>query len=216
MTSRSNKMANPELNSNGKLYKTFSLRLLNSYKKSSMQEVQEMLKSKFNRIHTSLKKRRTSSAQEIFLNPANSLNPTFYVPTPLKNESMSHSVHDFSPHSCPCYASEGCARNRSTGCENGYRNINGYNCTRKEYGNFNGCTACKTNNCEPISFKRLVYEPSIRKVSFNRDESIKYPVEEPEPDYDQDDEPETTEEKIFTSARRWSVADNANYRKLFR
>lgn len=216
MTSRSNKKANAELNNNGKLYKTFSLRLLNSYKKSSMQEVQEMLKSKFNRIHTSLKKRRTSSAQEIFSNPENPQNPTFYVPTPLKNESMSHSVHDFSPHSFPCYASEGSARNKSTGCENGYRNINGYNCTRRENGNFNGCTACKTNNSEPISFKRLVYEPSIRKVSFNRNESIKYPVEEPEPDYDQDDEPETTEEKKFTSARRWSVADNANYRKLFR
>ncbi|GLV43022.1 arc [Carabus blaptoides fortunei] len=216
MTSRSTKKANAELNNNGKLYKTFSLRLLNSYKKSSIQEVQEMLKSKFNRIHTGLKKRKTSSAQEIFSNPANQQNPTFYVPTPLKNESMPHSVDDFGPHSFPCYESEGSTRNRSTGCENGYRNINGYNCTRRGNGDLNGWTACKTNNCEPISFKRLVYEPSIRKFSFNRYESLKYPVEEPEPDYDQDDETETTEEKKCTSARRWSVADNPNYRRLFR
>lgn len=55
-----------------------SLRLPNAKKGS----VQEVLRSKLNRIHVGLRKRRALSVQEVFSSPTHE-QPTFYVPSPV-------------------------------------------------------------------------------------------------------------------------------------
>ncbi|XP_022908148.1 uncharacterized protein [Onthophagus taurus] len=56
-----------------------SLRIPNSTKKSSVQEV---IRSKLNRIHVGLRKRRAVSVHEVFNSPTHDQQPTFYVPSP--------------------------------------------------------------------------------------------------------------------------------------
>lgn len=209
MSTRTNGKANAEVNNNGKLYKTFSMRLLNSYKKSSMQEVQEMLKTKFTRLHSGLKKRRTVSVQEMFTN-SNSKHPIFYVPSPLpQNGASGELIDEFGSKSLPFTDSETNGLMKNEFC-NGYRSIN---CSRKYDGWF------EFNKPEnDTNFKRFFRESNsntpVRKFSFNRFESMTCPVEEPEPDYDLD-EPSGAEKKVVPP-RRWSVAENPNYRRLFR
>ena len=56
-----------------------SLRIPNSTKKASVQDV---IRSKLNRIHVGLRKRRALSVQEVFSSPTCDQPPTFYVPSP--------------------------------------------------------------------------------------------------------------------------------------
>lgn len=197
MSSKTNSDVN-----NDKLHKTFSMRLLNSYKKSSMQEVQEMLKTKFTRFHTGLKKRRTSSVQEMFLHHnSNSKHPIFYVPNPLNDGSICDSTEEFGPKSLPFVDNSG--KNFDFGS---YRSIN---CSRKYHGWFE----LHKPESEPEHFKRVIREPANRKFNFNRYGASSCPVEEPEPDYDIE---EPLQEEKKSSRRRWSVADHPNYRRLFR
>ncbi|XP_055594507.1 pro-interleukin-16-like [Uranotaenia lowii] len=69
-----------------KNFKSASMRLPGQ--KSSINEVQQLLRSKFNRIHAGLRKRRALSVQEVFQMPAQTTpsKPTFYVPSPLIGE----------------------------------------------------------------------------------------------------------------------------------
>ncbi|XP_058067266.1 PDZ domain-containing protein 2-like [Anopheles bellator] len=86
-----------------KTFKSASMRLPGQ--KSSIHEVQQLLRSKFNRIHAGLRKRRALSVQEVFQVPpvtpvtpipgADPLvtptsKPTFYVPSPLVSERSPH------------------------------------------------------------------------------------------------------------------------------
>lgn len=58
---------------------TSSLRIPNTTKKSSVQDV---LRAKLNQIHIGIRKRRALSVQEFFHNPSQEKPPTFYVPSP--------------------------------------------------------------------------------------------------------------------------------------
>lgn len=60
-----------------KTFKSASMRLPGQ--KSSIQEVQQLLRNKFNRLHAGLRKRRALSVQEVFQTPQPS---QFYVPSP--------------------------------------------------------------------------------------------------------------------------------------
>nr|XP_029730808.1 pro-interleukin-16-like isoform X1 [Aedes albopictus] len=73
-----------------KNFKSASMRLPGQ--KSSINEVQQLLRSKFNRIHAGLRKRRALSVQEVFQMPAQTTptKPTFYVPSPLVGERHPH------------------------------------------------------------------------------------------------------------------------------
>ncbi|XP_053683434.1 uncharacterized protein LOC128733694 [Sabethes cyaneus] len=73
-----------------KNFKSASMRLPGQ--KSSINEVQQLLRSKFNRIHAGLRKRRALSVQEVFQMPsqATPTKPTFYVPSPLVGERIPH------------------------------------------------------------------------------------------------------------------------------
>lgn len=74
-----------------KNFKSASMRLPGQ--KSSINEVQQLLRSKFNRIHAGLRKRRALSVQEVFQTPvqnATPTKPTFYVPSPLVGERSPH------------------------------------------------------------------------------------------------------------------------------
>nr|XP_049465280.1 uncharacterized protein LOC120957008 [Anopheles coluzzii]XP_049465281.1 uncharacterized protein LOC120957008 [Anopheles coluzzii]XP_049465282.1 uncharacterized protein LOC120957008 [Anopheles coluzzii]XP_049465283.1 uncharacterized protein LOC120957008 [Anopheles coluzzii] len=81
-----------------KTFKSASMRLPGQ--KSSIHEVQQLLRSKFNRIHAGLRKRRALSVQEVFQVPgtpgtasgvqATPTKPTFYVPSPLVSERTPH------------------------------------------------------------------------------------------------------------------------------
>ncbi|XP_021710874.1 uncharacterized protein LOC5565736 isoform X2 [Aedes aegypti] len=73
-----------------KNFKSASMRLPGQ--KSSINEVQQLLRSKFNRIHAGLRKRRALSVQEVFQMPAQTTptKPTFYVPSPLVGERKPH------------------------------------------------------------------------------------------------------------------------------
>ncbi|XP_053676134.1 uncharacterized protein LOC128726352 [Anopheles nili] len=76
-----------------KTFKSASMRLPGQ--KSSMHEVQQLLRSKFNRIHAGLRKRRALSVQEVFQLPGTPgvtvpAKPTFYVPSPLVGERTPH------------------------------------------------------------------------------------------------------------------------------
>ncbi|XP_058827025.1 histone-lysine N-methyltransferase Suv4-20-like [Topomyia yanbarensis] len=73
-----------------KNFKSASMRLPGQ--KTSMNEVQQLLRSKFNRIHAGLRKRRALSVQEVFQMPglATPTKPTFYVPSPLVSERCPH------------------------------------------------------------------------------------------------------------------------------
>uniref|UniRef100_A0AAG5DLT5 PDZ domain-containing protein n=1 Tax=Anopheles atroparvus TaxID=41427 RepID=A0AAG5DLT5_ANOAO len=90
-----------------KTFKSASLRLPGQ--KSSIHEVQQLLRSKFNRIHAGLRKRRALSVQEVFQLPApgtgpqaTPTKPTFYVPSPLVSERTPHRNH----FSVPRYSEE--------------------------------------------------------------------------------------------------------------
>ncbi|XP_052873313.1 uncharacterized protein LOC128278622 [Anopheles cruzii] len=91
-----------------KTFKSASMRLPGQ--KSSIHEVQQLLRSKFNRIHAGLRKRRALSVQEVFQVPpvtpvppqpgadvTPSSKPTFYVPSPLVTERSPHGA--FTPRS---------------------------------------------------------------------------------------------------------------------
>ncbi|XP_050095071.1 uncharacterized protein LOC126577461 [Anopheles aquasalis] len=88
-----------------KTFKSASMRLPGQ--KSSIHEVQQLLRSKFNRIHAGLRKRRALSVQEVFQLPPGAgagggqtplppgvpppaMKPTFYVPSPLVSERTPH------------------------------------------------------------------------------------------------------------------------------
>uniref|UniRef100_A0A9I3GJ79 PDZ domain-containing protein n=1 Tax=Anopheles farauti TaxID=69004 RepID=A0A9I3GJ79_9DIPT len=81
-----------------KTFKSASMRLPGQ--KSSIHEVQQLLRSKFNRIHAGLRKRRALSVQEVFQIPGTPgagsqvqgtpTKPTFYVPSPLVSERTPH------------------------------------------------------------------------------------------------------------------------------
>ncbi|XP_058459291.1 histone-lysine N-methyltransferase Suv4-20-like [Malaya genurostris] len=73
-----------------KNFKSASMRLPGQ--KTSINEVQQLLRSKFNRIHAGLRKRRALSVQEVFQMPglATPTKPTFYVPSPLVSERCPH------------------------------------------------------------------------------------------------------------------------------
>ncbi|XP_055532745.1 pro-interleukin-16-like [Wyeomyia smithii] len=73
-----------------KNFKSASMRLPGQ--KSSINEVQQLLRNKFNRIHAGLRKRRALSVQEVFQMPgvATPTKPTFYVPSPLVGERIPH------------------------------------------------------------------------------------------------------------------------------
>lgn len=72
-----------------KAFKSASMRLPGQ--KSSIQEVQQMLRNKLNRLNVGLRKKRTLSVQEVFQQPPSSQNtpvrskPQFYVPSPMAN-----------------------------------------------------------------------------------------------------------------------------------
>ncbi|XP_058118444.1 uncharacterized protein LOC131288597 [Anopheles ziemanni] len=90
-----------------KTFKSASMRLPGQ--KSSIHEVQQLLRSKFNRIHAGLRKRRALSVQEVFQLPApggpaqaTPTKPTFYVPSPLVSERTPHRNH----HSVPRFSEE--------------------------------------------------------------------------------------------------------------
>lgn len=68
-----------------KAFKSASMRLPGQ--KSSMQEVQQMLRNKLNRLNVGLRKKRTMSVQEVFQTPSSQntpvrAKPNFYVPSP--------------------------------------------------------------------------------------------------------------------------------------
>lgn len=73
-----------------KNFKSASMRLPGQ--KTSINEVQQLLRSKFNRIHAGLRKRRALSVQEVFQMPGTPTptKPTFYVPSPLVGERNPH------------------------------------------------------------------------------------------------------------------------------
>uniref|UniRef100_A0A8D8FNU9 PDZ domain-containing protein 2 n=2 Tax=Culex pipiens TaxID=7175 RepID=A0A8D8FNU9_CULPI len=74
-----------------KNFKSASMRLPGQ--KTSINEVQQLLRSKFNRIHAGLRKRRALSVQEVFQAPPQGntpSKPTFYVPSPLVGERHPH------------------------------------------------------------------------------------------------------------------------------
>ncbi|XP_035785963.1 AF4/FMR2 family member lilli-like isoform X2 [Anopheles albimanus] len=85
-----------------KTFKSASMRLPGQ--KSSIHEVQQLLRSKFNRIHAGLRKRRALSVQEVFqlppgagttplqpgVPPPPTMKPTFYVPSPLVSQRTPH------------------------------------------------------------------------------------------------------------------------------
>ncbi|XP_055622417.1 uncharacterized protein LOC129765981 isoform X2 [Toxorhynchites rutilus septentrionalis] len=82
-----------------KNFKSASMRLPGQ--KSSINEVQQLLRNKFNRIHAGLRKRRALSVQEVFQLPGQTpvqSKPTFYVPSPLVSEK--------NPHNPPHYEEE--------------------------------------------------------------------------------------------------------------
>ncbi|XP_049547465.1 uncharacterized protein LOC125958264 [Anopheles darlingi] len=91
-----------------KTFKSASMRLPGQ--KSSIHEVQQLLRSKFNRIHAGLRKRRALSVQEVFQLPPGgtttplpppgvppTMKPTFYVPSPLVSERTPHRSHPMVP-----------------------------------------------------------------------------------------------------------------------
>lgn len=152
-----------------------SLRLPNSKKGS----VQDVLRSKLNRIHVGLRKRRALSVQEVFSSPTHE-QPTFYVPSPAGARVPECNSPDSGPlRVCDTpqrKASEG-HRSRSRTRYTNNATTNTPDASANDYG---------YQSCDSQGYDSLPFEP--------------------EPDYD--DSPwngYTTPTQIC--ARRWSVVD---------
>lgn len=91
-----------------KAFKSASMRLPGQ--KTSLQEVHQILRNKFNRLNVNLRKKRTMSVQEVFHMPGSQPGPPspphFYVPSP-PGISRSHydevNAHDNGPSSLPFF-----------------------------------------------------------------------------------------------------------------
>lgn len=98
-----------------KAFKSASMRLPGQ--KSSLQEVHQLLRNKFNRLNVGLRKKRTMSVQEVFQGSPSQQNasrpPTqFYVPSPVATNKIYEEEID-GPSSLPFYV------NSSASSENG-------------------------------------------------------------------------------------------------
>lgn len=108
-----------------KAFKSASMRLPGQ--KSSLQEVHQMLRNKFNRLNVGLRKKRTLSVQEVFQSPSSqhkdlAKTPTqFYVPSPMSSSKVyaddvasTRSSVSNEITSLPYYASNGKTLNNQT------------------------------------------------------------------------------------------------------
>lgn len=90
-----------------KAFKSASMRLPNQ--KSSIQEVHQLLRNKFNRLNVGLRKKRTLSVQEVFENASSQSDaPTpaqFYVPSP-SGVNRLHNDESNGPSSLPFYLND--------------------------------------------------------------------------------------------------------------
>lgn len=90
-----------------KAFKSASMRLPNQ--KSSIQEVHQLLRNKFNRLNVGLRKKRTLSVQEVFENASSQSDaraPTqFYVPSPSEVNRL-HNDESNGPSSLPFYLND--------------------------------------------------------------------------------------------------------------
>lgn len=92
-----------------KAFKSASMRLPNQ--KSSIQEVQQLLRNKFNRLNVGLRKKRTLSVQEVFENASSQSDARapaqFYVPSPTPSElNRLHNDDGNGPSSLPFYLND--------------------------------------------------------------------------------------------------------------
>lgn len=92
-----------------KAFKSASMRLPGQ--KSSLQEVHQLLRNKFNRLNVGLRKKRTLSVQEVFPGPCNQpgcpSSPQFYVPSPTAGNKIYNNESSTGPSSLPFYISNG-------------------------------------------------------------------------------------------------------------
>lgn len=152
-----------------------SLRLPNSKKAS----VQDVLRSKLNRIHVGLRKRRALSVQEVFSSPTHE-QPTFYVPSP----SGKNKLNESEPISLPIL----------NDCDIKSPNIKEKHRSRSRTRNRNSVTV------EPTAVNDNGYH------SYESQEYASLPFE-PEPDYDDPPWKNTNQIRNTASQRRWSVID---------
>lgn len=88
-----------------KAFKSASMRLPGQ--KSSLHEVHQLLRNKFNRLNAGLRKKRTMSVQEVFQSPTSQseapTSPQFYVPspTPVKSPKCEATLSENGPSSLP-------------------------------------------------------------------------------------------------------------------
>lgn len=244
VSSQQNKSTTSNGSSNGNADKfglSSSIRLQNSHKKSgSVHEVQQLLKSKFNRLQSGLKKRRALSVQEVFTGSQQPNNqPTFYVPSPLDNCDRVPVNHDFK--SLPGYDSD--FDSNITSNPDFLKNNQQKDDTNTKD---NGCDynshyriihSCSFDVIQPTKLNRrlgtdfgyhsIESHASINDQDDNRksrdeiDRSASFrsirghysrdtPPEEPEPDYEDDFGAKRN------TMRRWSVTNGLGYRHLSR
>lgn len=178
-----------------------SVRLTDS-KKGSVQEVQQLLRSKFNRLQSGLKKRRALSVQEVFT--GSQQHPTFYVPSPLDCDRVPS--HDFK--SLPDYEDN----DKTKDCDfSRYRIV--HSCSidviqnKCRLGSDFGYHSIESH-ASGESRDEIDRSVSFRSVKEGINGLKENPPEEPPPDYDDD--------LKNVSMRRWSVTNGLAYRHLSR
>lgn len=152
-----------------------SLRLPNS-KKTSMQDV---LRSKLNRIHVGLRRSRALSVQEVFSSPTHE-HPTFYVPSP----SGKNKLNESEPISLPIL----------NDCDIRSPKLNEKHRSRSRTRHRNSVAV------EPTASNDNGYH------SYESQDYASLPFE-PEPDYDDPPWKKTNQTRNTTSQRRWSVIE---------
>jgi len=147
--------------------------------------VQEVLRSKLNRIHAGLRKRRALSVQEVFSSPTHE-QPTFYVPSPNDKVSNSDAKVTTSYIIDNCDRIE-CKPNEPRRSRSRFRYGNGGGASDFAVGNDYGYHSYESQGYDSLPF-------------------------EPEPDYDDAPEVEAVQSAC---TRRWSMADTFMMYKSF-
>lgn len=198
-------------------------------KTGSVHEVQQLLKSKFNRLQSGLKKRRALSVQEVFTgsNQQPNKQPTFYVPSPLEGCDRVPAKHDYK--SLPGYADPNPnTKDIDNECDynSHYRIIHSSSfdvlqqpkSNRRGNGTGAGVGAGLGLDFGYHSIESHVSEADRQEIDRSRTASFRSvrahhdgPPDEPEPDYEDDLAPPKR-----NTMRRWSVTNGLGYRHLSR
>lgn len=136
-----------------------SLRLPNTKKGS----VQEVLRSKLNRIHVGLRKRRALSVQEVFSSPTHD-QPTFYVPSPVVTRIPNLNGNSGAT-SLPVIDSCDIAKQRKPAEGHQSRSRTRANSTDTSVGNDYGYHSCDSQGYDSLPFEP---EPDYDDSSWSR------------------------------------------------